>query len=121
MGLVLNKAKRQTVADFINGAGILGLLVAVSIYVYFPISRIIQSGKIGPIGELFPFNTALMAPFPVLALSAILLFMSAKLKIDGTWFSKTYDKLGPGVLLLILLFSVWIVLPLVGAAVEAIL
>jgi hypothetical protein len=121
MGLVLNKAKRQTIADLINGAGIFGLVVTAGIYVYFPISKIIQSGNIGPIGELFPFNKALMAPFPVLALSGILFFISAKLKIDGTCFSNTYDKLGPGVLLLILIFSVWVVLPLVGAAVEAIL
>ena len=121
MSLVLRKAKRQTVADLINGAGIFGLLITAGIYAYFPISRIIQSGNIGPISELFPYNKALIAPLPVLALSAILLLISAKLKIDGTWFSDKYEKLGPGVLLLILIFSVWIVLPLIGAAVEAML
>lgn len=121
MGLVLKKAKKQTVSDIINGAGIIGLLVTAGIYVYFPISKIIRSGNIGSIGELFLLNKALMAPLPVLALSAILFFISAKLKIDGTWFSNTYDKLGPGVLLLVLILGFWVVLPLVGAAVEAIL
>ena len=121
MGLVLNKAKRQIVADFINGAGIIGLLVAAGIYVYLPILRIIRSGNIGSIGKLIPINKTLLAPFPIVALSVALFFISAKLKIDGTWFSNTYDKLGPGVLILILIFCVWIVLPLVGAAVEAIL
>lgn len=121
MSLVLRKAKRQTVADLINGAGIFGLLITAGIYAYFSISRIIQSGNIGPISELFPYNKAFIAPLPVLALSAILFLISAKLKIDGTWFSDKYEKLGPGVLLLILIFSVWIVLPLIGAAVEAML
>jgi hypothetical protein len=121
MGLVMNKAKRRTMADLIHGAGIIGLLVVVGIYIYLPISKIIRSGSIGSIDEVFPFNSALMAPLPVFALSILLFIISAKLKIDGTWFSNTYDKLGPGVLLLILIFIVWVVLPLVGAAVEAIL
>jgi hypothetical protein len=42
-------------------------------------------------------------------------------KEDGIWFSNTYEKLVSGVLSLILVFSVWVVLYLFGAAVEAIL
>ena len=121
MRLVLNKAKKETVADFIHGAGIIGVLVTIGIYVYIPISRIIQFGNINSIGELFPINIALLAPLPVLALSILLFLISANLKKGGTWFSNTYEKLGPGVLLLILLFSVWFVLPLVGGAVEIML
>ena len=121
MRLVMNKAKRETVADFINGSGLLGVLATIGIFIYLPISKIIQSGRIGSIGELLPLKTALLAPLPVLTLSVLLLLIAAKLKKDGTWLANTYDKLGPGILLMILLFIVWFVLPIVGYSVEAIL
>ena len=121
MGLVLKKAKRATVADLINGASILGLLITAGIYIYIPISTIIKSGDIVPVNELYQLNKSLLAPIPILALSASLFYISKRLKIDGTWFSNKYEKLGAGVLLLLLLFSVWIILPIVGAIVQALL
>ena len=117
----MNKAKKETVSAFVNGAGIFGLLITVGIFIYLPISEVIQSGNIGKIGELFPIKKVVLAPLPVLALSIILFFISAKLKIASSWFSKTYDKLSPGALLSILIFFVWVVMPLVGITVEAIL
>ena len=121
MGLVLNKAKRQTVADLISGTGILGFLVTIGIYIYLPVSKIIRLGQIGPIADLIPIDTSLLAPFPVLALSTLLVWVSVQLKQDSSWLTTTYEKLGPGTLLLILLFSVWVVLPLTGSIVWTIL
>jgi hypothetical protein len=121
MGLVLNKAKRQTVADLINGAGIIGLLVTIGIYVYLPISKIIKSEQMVSIADFFPIDTSLLASLPILSLSILLLFVSAKLKKDSSLLSTTYENLGPGNLLLVLLFFVWVVLPLIGGFVGTIL
>jgi len=121
MGFVINKAKKETVADYIFGAGIIGILISVGFYIYLPISKIMQSGKIDSFKQLFPVNGALLAPFPVIAISVIFFSIAAKIKKEGTWVANTYDKLGPGTLLLILLFSVWVALPLVGAFIGAIL
>ncbi len=115
---MMNKAKKGTVSAIINGGGIVCLLITVGIYIYLPISKMIQSGNIGKLDELFPIKKVFLAPLPVLALSIILFFISAKLKIDRSWFSKTYEKLSPGALLTILVVFVWVVLPVVGFAVE---
>ena len=121
MKLIMNKAKRGTVSAFINGGGIVCLLIIVGIYIYLPISEIIQTGGTGKFSELFPIGKVALAPLPVLALSIFLFFISAKLKNDHSWFSKTYEKLSPGFLLLILLFFVWVVMPIVGSTVDTIL
>jgi len=121
MGLVINKAKKETVADYIFGAGIIGILISVGFYTYLPISNIMRPGKIDSFKQIFPVNWTLLAPLPVIAISVIFFSISAKIKKEGTWVANTYDKLGPGTLLLILLSSVWVALPLVGAFVGAIL
>jgi len=121
MGLVINKAKKETVADYIFGAGIIGILISLGFYIYLPISKIMQSGKIGSVEQLFPLNRTLLAPFLGIAISVLLFSISAKLKKEGTWLANTYDKLRPGTLLLILLFNVWVALPLVGAFIGAFL
>ncbi len=121
MRLVLNKAKKETVADYIHGAGVFGILLTIGIYIYLPLSEIVRSGKIGSVDELFPLYKALSVSFTALALSALLLLVSAKLKKDGTWIANTYEKLGPGILLIILIFSVCVILPLVGNLIEIIL
>ena len=64
MGLVLKKAKKETIADFIFGVGILGILLSLGFYIYFPLSIIVKSGKISSVEQLFPFNRALLIPFP---------------------------------------------------------
>ena len=120
MGLVINKAKKETVADYIFGAGIIGILISLGFYIYLPISKIIQSGKIGSVEQLFPLNRSLLAPFLGIAISVLLFSISAKLKKEGTWFGNTYEKLRPGTLLLILLFSVWVALPLLVTFIRAI-
>lgn len=121
MKLVINKAKRETVADLINGAALLYLLAAFGYFAYIPISNMIRAGNISSIGQLFPVNTRLLAPLPIFALSILLFLISANLKKDGTWISNTYEKLGAGTLLLISLIGVWIGLPLVGSVVNFLL
>ena len=114
MGLVLNKAKRDTVAFCIWGFGILGVLINFGFFIYFPISKLIESGKFISFEQLFPLNKELLTPVPGLAICVLLFVISFKLKKDDTWIAKSYDKLGPGTLLLILLFSIWIVFPFLG-------
>jgi uncharacterized BrkB/YihY/UPF0761 family membrane protein len=115
------KAKRETVSAIVNGIGIIYLIIIVGIFIYLPLSEIIQSGNIGQFGELFPIKKVALAPLPILALSIILFFISAKLKNDRSWYSKKYDELSPGALLSILVFFVWVIMPIVGFTVETIL
>jgi hypothetical protein len=117
MKLVINKAKRETVADLVNGAALLYLLAAFGYCAYIPITNMIRAGKISSIGQLFPLNIRLLAPLPIFAMSILLFLISTNLKKDGTWISNIYEKLGAGILLVISLISVWIGLPLVGSVV----
>ena len=80
MKLVINKAKKETVSDYIFGAGIIGILISVGFYIYLPISKIMQSGKIDSVEQLFPLNRTLLAPFLVIAISVFFFSISAKLK-----------------------------------------
>ena len=121
MGLVLNKAKRETVSFCILGLAILGVFINLGFFIYLPISKLIESGKFISFEQLFPFNRKLLTPVPGISISLLLFLISFKLREDGTWISETYEKLSPQTLLLILLFSVWIILPLLGAAIEEIL
>ena len=116
MGLVLNKARRETVSYCIFGAAMLVILASLGFYIYLPISQLIQSGKFISLEKLYPLNKKLLTPFPAIAFSVLLFIISSKLKKEETWIARTYERLGPGTLLLILLFIVWFILPLINAA-----
>lgn len=117
MKLVINKAKRETVADLINGAALLYLLTAFGYCAYIPTSNMIRAGNISSFGQLFPLNTRLLAPLPIFALSILLFLISTNLKKEGTWISNTYEKLSAGILLLISLIAIWVGLSLIGSVV----
>ncbi len=120
MGLVLNKAKRSTVSDCIFGVAILCIIINIGFYIYLPISQLVESGKYISFDQLYPLDNKLLTPLPGIALGTLLFVISYKLKKDETWLSKSYDRLGPGPLLLLLLMSVWFIIPFFGAIVEAI-
>ena len=113
MKLNMNKAKRETIATYIFGASVLVLIFSFSYYLYLPISKMVRAEQVLPIKSLFPLNE-IFRPFWGFIFSAILLFLSKKLRTDTSRFAILYERLGPGTLLLILLFSVW-TFPLVFA------
>ena len=106
----MNKAKRETVATFMCGASVLILIFSFGLYIYLPISKLVSSGHILPIKKLFPPNEV-FSPFLGIFFSGVLFFLSKKLHNDKSRIALLYERLGPGTLLLILLFAVW-VLPL---------
>jgi len=103
MGLVINKAKRDTISYCLLGLGTVGIAMHLLIA---PLIWFISSKQNNEIA----FN-----PFPGFIVSALLIYISIRLKKENTWFSKTYERLGPGTLLIILLVSVWIFIPALGA------
>jgi hypothetical protein len=106
MKLNIRKAKKETVATYIFGASVLILIFSFGYYIYLPISKIVRAEQILPIKSLFPLNE-IFRPIWGFSFSAILLYISKKLKIDTSSVAILYERLGPGTLLLILLFSVW--------------
>ena len=106
MKLVMNKAKRETIATYISGVSILILISSFGYYIYLPISKLISYGQFLPIRNLFPVNE-IFHPFLGFFLSGILFLLSKKLRNDTSRVAILYERLGPGTLLLILLFLVW--------------
>ena len=121
MGLVLNKPKRGTVADYIFGFSILGILISSGWFLYWPISRLIEEGKFISFKQLFPLNKELLRPFIGIFISVISIWVSRQLNREETWFAKTYENLGPGTLLLILLLNVWVIFPLIAGIIDYII
>jgi len=70
MKLVMNKAKRETIATYISGASVLVLLFSFGYYIYLPISTIVNAGQILPIKQLFPANE-IFRPFFVFSFKKI--------------------------------------------------
>lgn len=120
MRLVINKAKRETVSSCIFGFGILGVLINLGFFIYLPISNLVKSGKFISFKQLFPFDKELLTPVPGLVMCILFFVIAFKLKKDDTWISQSYDKLGPGTLILIMLLSIWVILPLLGNVIKTI-
>ena len=117
MKLVIKKAKRATVASYVSGASVLVLIFSLGYYVYLPISKLVATGKFVSFRELFPFND-LFRPFLGFFLSAILLWLSNRLKDEGSLFAKWYERLSAGVLLSIFLIMFWIIAFVFDVAME---
>lgn len=107
MKLRMNKAKRETIAAYITGASVLLLIFSFGYYIYLPISKIVRAEQILPFDKLFPLKE-IFRPVWGFILSGILFFLSKKLRVATSRVAILYERLGPGTLLLIFLFSVWI-------------
>lgn len=106
MGLVIKKAKRDTVSYCVLGVGLIGI---VTYLLFGPLIWFISSKQ----REQIPISV-----YPGLIIGALLIYISMQLKKDNSWIAKRYERLGPGTLLIILLISVWFFLPAVGAIIE---
>ena len=108
--------KRETVADYMLGLSVLGIIMSLGWYIYIPISKLIEAGKFISFSHLVPSNKTLLFPFLWFAICGGAICLSRSLRQEKSWAAETYEKLGGGSLILILvsafftlqvLFSLW--------------
>lgn len=97
MGLVITKAKRETISLCFLGFAILGIIINLS----FAFMHGFMSAD--------QFSETAITPYTAFFLSALFIYISIQLKKDNTWFSRIYDRLSAGTLLIILILSGFVI------------
>ncbi len=104
MGLAIKKARRDTVSYCILGFGIISILINLSAWFF----QWFMNRSADPYSIAFSFG-------PGFLFGIFFIYVAIRLNNDKSWFSKTYEKLSAGVLLIIaILFCAIVPLVLMG-------
>lgn len=104
MGLVINKMKRELMADYLFGLSVLVIIINLGWFIYLPISQLIETRGFISLSNIFPLKLLL---YPILGFSVagFSIYLSRELKNEDSWAGETYESLGAGTLLILAIIA----------------